>query len=60
MLDIASTTAHAGDAKLIAAAPDLLAACKAFLEEWGDFDGYDEAANAVILAREAIAKEEER
>jgi hypothetical protein len=46
------------DFALIEAAPDLLAACKAFLAEWGDYDGYDEAANAVILAKAAIAKAE--
>lgn len=45
---------------LILAAPDLLAACKVFLEEWADCDGYDEAANAVILAKAAIAKAEGR
>jgi hypothetical protein len=46
------------DFALIEAAPDLLAACKAFSAEWGDYDGYDEAANAVILAKAAIAKAE--
>jgi len=53
-----SMNGNAYDFALIEAAPDLLAACKAFLTEWADFDGYDEAANAVILARAAIAKAE--
>ena len=53
-----SMNGNAYDFALIEAAPDLLAACKAFLTEWADMDGYDEAANAVILARAAIAKAE--
>ena len=43
------------DARLIAAAPDLLAACKAILKEEGM---EKQMARAVMLASEAIAKAE--
>jgi hypothetical protein len=45
---------------LLQAAPDLLAACKEFLAEWEDCDGYDTAANSVVMAKAAIAKAEGR
>lgn len=40
------------DQKLIAAAPDLLAACEAFLEA----DNHDGIQLAYVMAREAVAK----
>lgn len=43
----------AANARLISAAPDLLAACRAILAGWGHQDG---VSRAVELARAAVAK----
>lgn len=47
------------NARLIAAAPDLLAALKAMLSMFGDHEQYDDdSAQVIAEAREALAKAE--